>query len=161
MLFVSATETISAYSVPTAVKLNRTLNIYGTYWSDSDVNAILCSFFVFDSSDNNALLTRYSDEYILSDGTFSSNGHVISEPLFKRGNSYYVTVKCGNASRTQLVSIEQKEDFFGVVPSDVLSDLQWWTNSENSFTIVMMLCLVLLSAALVYALYRTIFEGRL
>lgn len=100
--FVSAAEIIN-YKIPFSVRLGEKLSVHGFY-SDTDINGVLCKFEIFDS--NNVLVERLSDEYVFSDGSFSTE-KVLQEPPFFRGDDFNVQTTCKTTSVSAIFSVEQ------------------------------------------------------
>lgn len=145
----TAMAAITEYTVPTSVPLNKNLTIYGIYSGGGNT---LCSFFIFDTADQQQVIIRLSDEYTISDGSFYSEIQ-ITEPLFRRGFDFNAVTKCGSDVAFQLFYVEQKEDLaFGITPEGMRMDFQWWTNSENTLTIFLAALVIIILAFFAYGL---------
>jgi len=154
LLFSSSVfATISNYTVPANVPLNRDITIYGEYTTGN----VLCAFFLFDTADQNQAIIRLSDEYTYSDGTFYA-AYQITEPLFKRGKDYNAITKCETHTASQLFYVEQKEDLiFGITPDAMMLEMRWWVNPENSLTVVLILLGMLVIGALAASVFLDVF----
>jgi len=141
---------ISNLTIPSNVPLNSVLTIFGNYVDTGNDTNVLCSFFLFDTADQNQVIIRLSDEYVMEDGSFFSP-YQVTAPLFRRGYDYNAVVKCGGETASQLFYVGQKEDIaLGITPDYLRNDLAFWLDPENSLTVVFFLFAILVSASVVY-----------
>lgn len=151
-------EEITGYNVPSAIPLNQTLTIYGLY---SEGNQKLCSFFIFDADgDQNQAIIRLSDEYTISDGSFYAEFEGIHEPKFHRGEDYNAVTKCGSSVAFTTFYVGQKEDIiWGISSASMRTDLAFWLDRENSFTVVLFLLAAAVIASLAYGVWMNAKEA--
>lgn len=149
-------DSIVDYTVPSTIPLNTNLTIYGVYDATSN-SEILCSFFIFDTVDGNKLVIRLSDEYTLSDGTFSSLEYQITAPLFRRGFDYNAFTKCGSTTVSTTFYVDQKEELVaGITPENVRWDILWFVNPENTQTLFLVGLFILVIAFIGFGLANDI-----
>lgn len=100
-----ATETISDLNSNSPVPLGQNLVVTGNYNNTDSNSSIFCSFFV---KDNNITVERLTDERIFTNGDIYAERE-ITEPIYKRGSFYVVTISCGNASGDTNFTVAQRE----------------------------------------------------
>lgn len=151
LMFSTCFAAITNYTVPEEVPLNNTLTIFGTYSGGANQ---LCSFFLFDVEDQNQAIIRLSDEYTNSLGEFYSE-YQITEPLFRRGIDYNAVTVCGTDKVNQNFYVQQKEDIaFGITSEAIRNEWAFWTDSENSLTVVVTVFAIIVVAAIAALIMR-------
>jgi hypothetical protein len=159
LIFCSFTfaDSITNYTVPNSVPLNKDLTIYGNY-SGTPSADVLCSFYIFDveNTDYNQLITRLPDQYTNEKGEFTAKPFIITEPLFRREIDYNAITTCGTSTIGKVFTVSQKEElFFGITAEAVAEDLLFWANPENSMTTVFYFFILLFVAAIFVGLVNT------
>lgn len=151
LLFIALTlsqsvfATISNYTVPSTIPLNKNLTIYG---NSDEASGTLCSFYIFDVKDQNQVLVRLSDGYTDSVGSFYAEWE-IKEPLFRRNSDYNALTVCGTSQVSQTFQIIQKEDIaLGITPESIALNFKFWTDSNNSYSAVFLIIAILVIAGL-------------
>jgi len=127
---VVSADTINNYEVKDPVPLNQYATAYGLF-QDTDANVhgnVLCSFYLLDI--NGVLIDRADDQYTDSLGYFMSK-FAVTEPDFKRGETYTYRTVCGGISVDGNVTIGQRESLSHVGGQE----FDYLTSPENTDTI--------------------------
>lgn len=106
-------DSITDYSVPVSVPLNQKVTATGLFDSNSVINNIKCSFYLWDSNGHN--IFQATDQYTNNNGRFAMNGKVLTEPDFVRGQTYSLRTECGSAYATADFSVGQKQEAFTIL----------------------------------------------
>lgn len=103
---VSATQTITDLNTNSPVFLDQKLTVSGTF-TDTDTNAtVFCKFLVENSSGQ--IIDRWADELTYDNGDFYAE-KIITEPIYRRGETFEMKVICIAGSANTTFSVVQRE----------------------------------------------------
>ena len=128
---IVSADTINNYSVKDPVPLNQYATAYGLFQdSDANINGnVLCAFYLLDQ--NAVLIDRADDQYTDSLGYFMSK-FPVTEPNFKRGETYIYRTVCGGVSQDSNFSISQRESLSHLGGQE----FDYLTSPENTDTVL-------------------------
>ena len=150
-------NTVSDVRISPNIPLGSQLTVYAKYSDVNKVGNVVCSFYVFDTNNNQPLITRLSDEYTAADGTITSTPITLNEPLFRRGADYNVVILCNTAINPGggVFHVGQKEDVaFGIRTESMIWDFAFWTDPENSVTAAFFGILIIVVLVFAFFLLR-------
>ena len=103
---VSATQEITDLNTNSPVFLDQKLTVSGTF-NDTDTNAtVFCKFLVENSSGQ--VIDRWADELTYDNGDFYAE-KIITEPIYRRGETFEMNVICIASSANVNFSVVQRE----------------------------------------------------
>lgn len=157
--FVLSAPAISDYAVPTSVPLGGMISATGIYSNDGgNVNAVLCSFYFFDSL-GVLVPKRATDQYTTGSGRFSLVNFTPQEPFFKRGQTYSLLTDCNGAVADQNFLIAQRE----TIADPASKEFEYITNPENVDTVfiwaILVLVIVFIGLGIIF-LFKVVLRGK-
>lgn len=128
--FVLGSQSITNYKVSPRVSMGLNATATGLFEdTNGAVSGQLCSFYFYDL--NGVLIVRATDQYSSGTGRFTMVGFPVTEPTFKRGQSYTLRSECASASADQNFIVAQRE----TISAPASQEFEYITNPENVDTL--------------------------